>query len=233
MDKYTVEAFPSCVPSYKKADIAVFQQKNLNSILNDGTDLIESAADFAVKNDAYAVPGFYVKDGFLKSCIIDNKGKIIGEQCAVHLNGKFFENLNKGSDVNIIETPFAKIFLCVDADIYKPEVIRAAAMLGAELIISMQFIDEEDYCDSMFLSGAWQEAQQNCIYIVNTSNIASYAIGPCETTPDLSGIMAKNADNLLYCEIDKRLRDKAYKKFPVFDSFNIDFYNKNIEALTE
>lgn len=232
MDKYTVEVKLCDDPEDLKSNIVIFQQKNIYSILNDETVLIESAKDFAVKNETYVVPGFYVKDGFLKSCIIDDKGKIKGEQSAVHL-GKFFRNLKRGIDINIIETPFAKVFLGVDIDIYKPEVIRTAAMLGAELIISMQYISEEDFCESMIMSGAWQEAQQNCIYIVNTSNIESFIIGPCETTLDLSGIIGKSKDSSIYCELDKKSRNKAYNKFPVFDSFNIDFYNKNIELLTE
>ena len=231
MDKYTVEVIID-KPKEIKSDIVIFQQKNLYSILNDGAALIECAKDFAVKNETYVVPGFYVKDGFLKSCIIDDRGETKGEQNAVHL-GKIFKNLTRGIDINIIETPFAKVFLCVDIDIYKPEVIRAAALLGAELIISMQYINEEDFCESMILSGAWQEAQQNCIYIVNTSNIESFITGPCETVSDLSGVIGKSKESSLYCELDKKLRDEAYNKFPVFDSFNIDFYNKNIKLLTE
>lgn len=188
--------------------------------------------DYARAHSVYIIPPIYTRMGYMCMTAINPRGDIIGEQKATHINSKFFSGIKKDDNINIIETPFSKIFLAVDTDIFKPEIIRIAAMLGATLIVNLQYVDKNDYNDSFISRGPWQQAQQNCIYIVNVNNISSNIIGPCMTTQDLSGYIEYNISDLpLSAKLIHALRDEAYSAFPVFDTLNPHAYQNHINEL--
>ena len=81
------------------------------------------------------------------------------------------------------------MFLCVDIDIYRPEVIRAAVALGAGFIVSIQYI-EKRYNEAMILAGAWQNTQQK-LFIYSKHNFGGDIIGPCELASDFSGFIKR------------------------------------------
>jgi hypothetical protein len=159
-------------------------------------------------------------------------GKVLGEQKATHLNTLWFADLRRGDSIELVDAPFGRIFLSVDVDVYKPESFRIAALLGAEVGICSQYIDIEDYNREMILAGAWQEAQQNCMYVLSSTNLEGHIIGPCETSEDLSGFIKRGRKPEGIYEIlsaDKRKR--AYEKFPLLSSLNVKLYDNNREQL--
>lgn len=217
----------------KEIQIAVFIEGDINEIkLRDPESFILEAEKYAAKAGVFLVPGLYIKDGHLCSCLIDNNGKLAGEQKGTHLNTYLFNDLKRGSGINVIDTPFGRIFLCVDVDIYKPEVIRIAALSGADIVICSQFINAPDYSEEMILAGPWQEAQQNCLYILSSTNHGGNIIGPCSSTEDLSGYLARGSINdNIYSSLSPEKKKEAYRSFPVFDSLNNELYNKHLKEL--
>jgi predicted amidohydrolase len=217
----------------KNIQLGVFNEGDISTITGrEPEKFICDAKEYAADNNIFLVPGLYIKDGFLCSCLIDNTGSIIGEQKGTHLNIDWFSDLKRATEINIIETPFGLIFLCVDVDIYKPEVIRIAALSGAEIIICSQFINSKDYSEEMILAGPWQEAQQNCLYILDSTNHGGNIIGPCNVTNDLTGYLARGGfkDNI-YSTLDSEKRIAAYESFPVFKSLNKNLYNRHNNML--
>ncbi len=199
------------------------------------TSFLEGWKEYARTNRIFLVPGLYIEQDYLCLCLMDDEGRIIGRQRACHLNTSCFAELKRDSNINIIETPFAKIFLCPDVDIYKPEVIRAAVFMGAELVVSVQYIDPNRYNDSMIMAGPWQNAQQNCIYILNAHNLGGDIIGPVEASQDLTGFICRmsNLESEISAILSSSVRDRAYQNFPIFKTMNVDLYKRYFSGRME
>lgn len=210
-------------------ELVVLAGDSIEDVKNrDVNNYLNEWAKYAREHGVYIVPGLYIEDDYLCLCLIDDNGRVMGSQRACHLNTRSFPELRRGDNINIIDTPFAKIFLCVDVDTLKPQIIRAAVLMGAEVVVSVQYIAPDRYNESMILAGAWQNAQQNCIYILNAHNLGANIIGPCETSEDLSGFIKRmGADSRdMRAELSASSRDKAYGNFPIFKTLNRNLYNR-------
>lgn len=215
----------------RNVQLVVFMEGDIFKIRGrDPEGYISNAKEYAAHEDIFLVPGLYIKDGYLCSCIIDKSGNVLGEQFGTHLNMDLFSDLRRASGINMIKTPIGKVFLCVDVDIYKPEVLRIAALSGAEIVICSQYIAPKDYSEEMILAGPWQEAQQNSLFILDSTNQGGNIIGPCNVTDDLTGYLARGNENI-YSILDFEKRSAAMKNFPVFSSLNIKLYNKHKKEL--
>ena len=197
-----------------------------------GDAFIESAAACAAQRQVFVVPGLYLKDNALCLCLLDDRGQVILEQKATHLNRSWADDLQRGDEIRVAETPFGKVALCVDVDVYKAEVLRIAALQGAEIVVSVQVIYTLDFTNEMILAGAWQQAQQNCLFILNANNINGSIIGPCETTADLSGFLTPISNAYpLQAQLSAGRRAAAYYHFPIFKSLNPPLYRRHLDEL--
>ncbi len=217
----------------KDIQLIVYPQEEVSAIKSHDPDsYLMKVSQYASQNKVYVVPGLYIRDNYLCLCIIDNNGNIVYEQKATHLNQSWFSELRRGNEIEIVKTQFGNVFLCADVDIYKPEVLRIAALMEADIVISCQYIKEDHYSHQMILSGAWQQAQQNCLYVVSSTNIKSSIIGPCETVNDLSGFIKEPTDNYpIIGEMSMSKRANAYDKFAIFNSLNHGLYKNHIKEL--
>lgn len=228
MQDFTVAIIGENTKTSVDGQLVVISGADKESINSRDDDFLEKWCEFATRNKVFIVPGLYIEDNYLCLCLIDDRGKVVGVQKACHINKENFPELIRDSNLNIIETPFARVFLCADVDIYKPELVRAAVFSGAEIIISVQYIQGNRCNESMVLAGAWQNAQQNCVYIINAHNFGGNIIGPCETSEDLSGFIKRMGSeaNSISANLSSKARDKAYDSFPIFKTLNTDLYQK-------
>lgn len=228
MQDFTVAILKDNTKTSANGQLVVITGADKENINSREGDFLEKWCGFARTHEMFVVPGLYIEDNYLCLCLIDDRGKIIGVQKACHFNKESFPGLKRDSNLNIIDTTLARVFLCVDVDIYKPELVRAAVFSGAEIIISVQYIQKYRYNESMVLAGAWQNAQQNCVYIINAHNFGGNIIGPCETSKDLSGFINKmgNESDFISANLSSKARDKAYDSFPIFKTLNTDLYRK-------
>jgi hypothetical protein len=193
---------------------------------------LAQAAAYARRQRTYVVPGLYAKDEALCLCLLDETGEVALEQQATHLNRSWAGDLRRGDEITVAETSFGKVALCPDVDVYKGEVVRIAALQGAEVLVSVQVIQAQDYSREMVLAGAWQQAQQNCLFVLSTSNLHGCILGPCETATDGSGFLAEiSGTTPLQAELSAEKRLAAYKTFPVFKSLNPRLYRNHLEEL--
>jgi hypothetical protein len=215
------------------ARLAVFPGADLASVQGRrSAEFLEQAATYAARHHIYTVPGLYLKDNRLWLCLFDDAGQWVLEQAATHRNPSWAGDVQRGEEIRIAETPFGRVALCPDVDIYKGEVARIAALQGAEIMVSCQIIPSEDACRELILAGAWQQAQQNCLYVLNTTPFDAAIIGPCETTPDHSGFLAgPTAVRPIQAELSAEKRAAAYQSFPIFKSLNPAAYRRHLDEL--
>lgn len=140
-------------------------------------ELMRRACKYARHHKVYLVPQMFMLMGYRCMCLISPDGKVLGAQKALYRNTT--SRIGKhSSELEIINTEFGGILLCVDVDVYRPEVSRIATGMGAQYMISSQSITNEDYNSSMVLTGVWNAAQTSNIYTIATSNQFSCICAP-------------------------------------------------------
>ncbi len=142
---------------------------------------IKKCINYAKEYNVYLVTGRFVATNFLCMAFIGPDGQVIGVQRATHLNLTYQTALKRSTDLDLYDTPFGRIFLCVDVDIYHPEVLRSAVMRGAKLIISSQYIEFVDYGMHTILQGAYNAAMSYGATVVNVNNNSRCILAGKET----------------------------------------------------
>lgn len=155
----------------------------------DSEAYLRGCRAYARQYGVYLVPARMAVEGGLFLCLFAPDGELVGVQGASHLNLSFHEPLERDNHINILDTPLGKIFLCVDVDIYNPAVVRKAALMGAEIIISSQYIDSYQFHKEMITRGIWNAAQMNKVLVVGCCNFFKAIAAPMCLTQDGSGYL--------------------------------------------
>lgn len=174
---------------------------------------------YARAHMVYLVPDRFVLMGHPCMCLVSPQGKVLGAQKAVF--AKVGESWPQGGELEVISTEFGGIMLCVDVDAYHPEVGRIGLDMGAQIIICNQYIEPEDYNSGMVLTGVWNMAQANKVYVLAVCNMYHCVCGPAEMTPKGNGFVARptlktpltgrvRVERLLKCKQQVRLGRKFY-----------------------
>ena len=121
--------------------------------------------------------------------LISPEGKMVGAQRAVFGSPVFRPHAERNPVVEVFPTPLGKVFLCVDADVYHPEIAGVARGLGAQIIVCSQSILEEDYASHMVVTGAWNAAQLAGCYLVAVASQFACVCAPLELTPKRDGFL--------------------------------------------
>ena len=184
------------------SDLVIFSDVRCYIPKWDTPDYLNGCRAYAREHHVYLIPSRFIVDDILYMCLFDPAGEIIGIQGATHLNLSYRDKLHQYNEVNVLSTPIGNIFLCVDVDIYYPEVLRLARLEGADLIVSSQFIDTYDFNRRMLTTGIWNAAQQNGVYVVGCCNIFSALAAPWDITNDESGYLVPPAHtHSLFCKL--------------------------------
>ena len=96
-----------------------------------------------LENGIFAVTNLYITENgknYDMSFLIDEKGKIVGNQKMVHIKQaeRFYEAsyyTPSEEGFNVFKTPFGKIAIVICFDRHLPESIRTATLKGADLIL--------------------------------------------------------------------------------------------------
>ncbi|MCL2069266.1 MAG: hypothetical protein FWH00_05125 [Oscillospiraceae bacterium] len=151
-------------------------------------DYITKACRYAKHFAVFLVPERMIIMGYHSMCLISPQGKVLGAQKAA------FKNLSQRSgkrsnQLDLIQTPYGGVFLCVDVDIYHPEIPRLVQAMGADFIICSQHIQEGDYNTAMVTSGVWGASQGNPMYAVGVSNEFNCVCAPRRLTQNDDGFI--------------------------------------------
>lgn len=154
-------------------------------------EMIARAGKYALRNQIFLVTQRFVVEDYLCACMFDPHGNIIGIGQACHLNMSLRElNLRRSDEVTVFDTPFGKTALLIDVDINMPQVCRAAAEKGAELIISTQYMPLYDLSEERIDYGAVNAAASNRLQVIAAIDAGAAIV-------NASGhFIAKYSDNL-------------------------------------
>lgn len=146
------------------------------------------ACKYAKHHGVYLVPERFLLMNYQCMALISPAGKVLGAQKAAYLNlsnrvGK------RGAQLEIFRTEFGGIFLCVDVDIYHPEVCRCAAGMGAQIVIGSQCVARAEYGSHLVVSGCWNASQLNWAYVIAVSGQFNCVCAPIPLSPHGDGFI--------------------------------------------
>jgi len=145
---------------------------------------------YAKLHGVWLVPERFVFSRSQCMCIINPGGKALGAQKAIYSSPSFkLPTEEKNTDIDVVSTEFGGVFLCVDADVYHPEVCCIACGMGAQIIICSQTIRREDYSSHMVLNGAWNAAQLTGACVIAVSDQFNCVSVPIDATPARDGFL--------------------------------------------
>lgn len=216
------------------SDLVIFSDVRTYIPQWDSADYLNACRKYAQQYQVYLVPNRFVVDDILYLCLFAPDGTILGIQGATHLNLSHRDKLKQYDKVEVFPTPIGNIFLCVDVDIYYPEVLRLARLMGADLIVASQFINAYELNRQMVTTGIWNAAQSNGIYVVGCCNCFSAVAAPWEATQDQSGYLVSPAHtHTMFCKLFfNKLRRTEFGGPPACQ-LNLPFINKNLSALCQ
>ena len=156
--------------SETRSDFTVFPEGFLHS------DELGEACRMIARHGKWAVLGMddhRIQGGkFQTGIIVNPRGEIIGEHTKTSNGRQAFEaGWSTGDSIEVIETEFGKLGLCVCYEIFFPEVSRVLALKGAELIINLigtPMFDKKWVCKWTSLGSA--RASENRLFFAGCSH---------------------------------------------------------------
>ena len=152
-------------------------------------EYLRGCLKYARHYEAWLVPERFILLGHQCMGLISPEGKMAGAQRAVFGSPVFRPQSGRNTVAEVFPTPFGNVFLCVDADVYHPEVAGVARGLGAQIIVCSQSILKEDYASHMVVTGAWNTAQLAGCYLVAVASQFACVCAPLELTPKRDGFL--------------------------------------------
>jgi predicted amidohydrolase len=214
----------------------------LGCLFNSGEKYISDITELSSIYKGVAVcPGsYYEADSgktYHSSCIIMN-GRNLLKQRQIYL-AKWEKNigLSRGIEVKSIDIDGMKLGIIISTDVFYPQVSRAFAMSGVELVLSPVAVRGKENTTRQ-LAGLWQNVQSNLFFGVESGFTGSYSgyefrscsiiHAPLEMTEKEDGFLAfesKSQDNqIILAELDNEKRKEAVKKFNTLAQLNVEAY---------
>ena len=178
-------------PPSAQSNFVVFKSDCPAIPMAEGGKYFKKCKQYSKDYNAYVVTGLMNIADFLCICMFGPNGKIVGAQRALFLAKDNREHYKKPTNLALFDTPYGKVFLCVDSDIYNPEVQRYARLSGCEILVSSQWIPQEEYSDQRFFTAGWGAAQTNNLMVACANNNSVAACAPFLATTDNTGFIIK------------------------------------------
>ncbi|MDL2233966.1 hypothetical protein LJC63_10385 [Ruminococcaceae bacterium OttesenSCG-928-L11] len=151
-------------------------------------EYISKCCKYAKLHEVYLVPERFILMEYQCMCLISPSGKVLGAQKCLYWNTEY-RGVKRSSAMEVLNTEFGAIALCVDVDIFRPEVPRIAVGMGAHVLICSQQISMADYNSGMIVSGVWSAAQNNNLFTVGVSNAFNCVCAPRVMTKHNDGFL--------------------------------------------
>jgi len=138
--------------SYLRPDLVVFPEyaltgplySNYNMAFSENDPVFGLLSDIARENTVHLIPGSFIREGFNSSCLIDDKGRILGFYNKQNLWSSEKKFLKRGEDANVFDTKIGKIGLQICADLMRPNISAQLIVLKPELIVNIAMWAKED-----------------------------------------------------------------------------------------
>ena len=193
---------PFTAPAAEDCTLVVF--KNGESVVTPEYEeiFITSCQKYAQKYHVYLATCLFTMEEYLCMALLSPEGEILGIQRATHLNLDDLQKYRVYDALEPVTTPIGKIFLCVDVDILRPEVLRTAIFEGCDFIISSQMFPLQEFSEERILFGARSGAVTNRIPIIHVTPFSAALAVPPELTSDNSGFLCYPTAKAAVAEFD-------------------------------
>lgn len=225
----------SIVSSFEKppenSALIIFGCQNNYAITENVEKYLSTCKKYARKYGVYLVTDRVILANTLGMFLIGPTGNVLGGQKAITLNLTYTNLLLKGDEVCCIDTPCGKIFMCIDTDIYNPQIMRTASSMGADVVISSQYINTADYSEERILFGAYNVAQSNGFFVINTNNNSSSFICPLTSNDNDGFVLSPTGLLPLTSIMNLEYIQKHQFSQKIFSTLNVEFCCNHLEHL--
>ena len=214
----------------------------LGCLFENGKRYVHDVTELSKAYKGMAIcPGSYYEadseNTYHSSCIIID-GNIIMEQRQIYLAKWEKElGLTRGSKLNSISLGGMKVGIIIATDVFYPQVSRALAMSGVELVLAPTAIIGSGNM-SRQLAGLWQNVQANLFFGIESSfkgNFKGHGFrgssiihAPLDMTKEEDGYLALEGESreetIIAAELSNEMRKQAVRKFDTLAQLNIEAY---------
>ena len=193
---------PFTAPAAEDCTLVVF--KNGEAVVTPDYEelFLASCRKYAQKYHVYLATCLFESEGFLCMALLSPEGEILGIQRATHLNLDYLQQYQAYDKLEPITTPIGKIFLSVDVDILRPEILRIAIFEGCDFIISSQMFPLQEFNEERIFFGARSAAVTNRIPVIHVTPYSAALAVPPELTSDNSGFLCYPTAKAAVAEFD-------------------------------
>lgn len=232
MENFITEVVSNMKPPSPDARLIIFTEKDIHVSKLQVHKHLQICAEYAVQHKVYLVSGLLVHNGNLCMCLIGPEGDMLCRQAAIQLSMAFGGKLLPENVQQVVQTELGNIALCVDMDAFYPQVMRTAALKGADLVISVQHLDPVDDTPERLMCSVWNAAQTNNLYVVNLSGNACTVTCPAPLTRNKDGYLVRRTGIVpLRFGFNMRRLDEVRAQFPLLDQINTSFIRNYAEEL--
>ena len=214
----------------------------IGCLFDDGAIYVKDIAKMSSSFKGMAIcPGSYYEmdtgNKYHSSCVIMD-GNIVMKQRQLYLaQWEKGLGLSRGIEINSISIEGIRLGIMISTDAFYPQVSRAFAMSGVELVLTPIAIKGSANM-SRQLSGLWQNVQANLFFGLESGFKGSFKgydfhsnsiiHAPLEMTADDDGFLAlegKSRDGaIITAELDNEKRKEAVERFNTLEQLNIEAY---------
>lgn len=182
---------------------------------------LELCSEYAIAHKVYLVSGLLVHNQNLCLCLFSPAGQLVCRQAAVQLSMALYGKLSRADVLQVVHTEIGNLALCVDVDIFHPQISRAAALKGADILISVQHLDPVDDTSERLVCSVWNAAQTNNIYVINLAGSACTVSCPAALTRAKDGYLVRRT-SLVPTRFGLNLDrlDQVRAQFPLLEKIN-------------
>lgn len=206
------------------SDLVVFSDPRPQVPAGDLSPYLRTCSNYARQHKVFLVPQRFVVKQQLYLCLFDPQGQLVGYQGALYRPVGQRTKLLQADAVQVLETAVGRLFLCVDVDLYAPEALRLARLKGAQIVISSQYMEPKDLKPRRIITGIWNAAQQQGLYVVGCCNLFSAVAAPWKLCPDGSGFLVQPEPRPeLFCKLYLNKLPRAFLGGELAEQLNPDF----------
>lgn len=168
--------------------------------------------------------------------LFDPQGEICGRQRQTHLTREERDlGLSRGTELPLFSAGGFQVGIVIGIDSRHPETGRILALQGADILLHPGAM-EKGFNRPAQEAGMWAQVQQNQCWAVEAQLCATigerhYAaesaiMGPCETTADFSGYLARGSAGTAAVSafLDQTKRWQVKENYPVLRQLNPEAY---------
>lgn len=221
METFFTEVVSHMQPPSEDVKLVVFSSSDILSSKLEVHKHLLLCAEYAQKYEVYLVSNLLIHNDNLCLCLISPKGEMLCRQAAVHLSMALGPRLKHAALQQVTHTELGNIALCVDSDSHYPEVLRTAALKGADLVICIQHLDPAEDTPEHLMVTAWNAAQTNNFYVLNFSGGGCSVTCPAPLTRNKDGYLVRRTRMVpvrFGFNLDKL--DEVRASLPLLESFN-------------